>query len=68
MELRMSMQGHLAELERRHDALGIEIEKEAIRPSSDDLKLCALKKRKLLLKDEIERLRPPQAVEGQSVH
>ena len=55
----MTMQSHLAELERRHDALETAIEKELVLPSSDDLKLCEMKKRKLRLKDEIERLRHP---------
>ena len=59
----MTMQSHLAELERRHDALETAIEKEAVLPATDDLKLCAMKKRKLQLKDEIERLRHPHEAE-----
>ncbi len=53
----MSMQAHLAELERRHHALEKEIEKEEILPGSDDLKLHELKRRKLQLKDEIAKLK-----------
>lgn len=53
----MSMQAHLAELERRHQALQREIEKEETLPSTDDLKLHELKRRKLQLKDEITRLK-----------
>ena len=62
----MTLQSHLAELERRHDALETAIEKEAVHPASDDLKLCAMKRQKLKLKDEIERLRHPH--EAPSVH
>ncbi|MCW2274806.1 DUF465 domain-containing protein [Rhodoblastus acidophilus] len=53
----MSMQAHLAELERRHQALQREIEKEETLPGTDDLKLHELKRRKLQLKDEIARLK-----------
>lgn len=57
----MSLQSHLAELERRHQALEAAIEKEQVLPATDDLKLYAMKKEKLRLKDEIERLRHPPA-------
>ncbi len=53
----MSLQSHLAELERRHMSLQREIEKEELHPSVDELKLHELKRRKLLLKDEITKLR-----------
>lgn len=53
----MTMQAHLAELERKHQALESEIAEELTHPSSDGLKIAALKRRKLLVKDEIERLR-----------
>ncbi len=59
----MSMQSHLAELERRHMSLQREIEKEEIHPSVDELKLHELKRRKLLLKDEIAKLRHETAME-----
>ena len=64
----MTLQSHLAELERRHHALEAELEKELVHPGTDDLKLCALKKQKLRLKDEIERLRPLERRELESVH
>jgi hypothetical protein len=47
----MSMQTHRAELERRHHVL--EAQKH---PSCDDLEIIELKRRKLLVKDEIARL------------
>lgn len=53
----MALQSHLAELERKHQALEKEIESETIRPAGDDLRLAELKRRKLQLKDEIEKLR-----------
>jgi hypothetical protein len=53
----MTMQAHLAELERKHQALEAEIAEELTHPSSDDLKIRELKRRKLLVKDEIERIR-----------
>ena len=53
----MSMQSHLAELERRHQALEDEISECLTHPSVDDLKIVELKRRKLQVKDEIERLR-----------
>jgi hypothetical protein len=51
------MQAHLAELERKHQALEDEIAEAIAHPSSDDLRIAELKRRKLLVKDEIERLR-----------
>ena len=52
----MSMQS-LAELEQRHRALEDEINDMMAHPAADDLKVAELKRRKLLLKDEIARLR-----------
>src|ERR1700724_2893074 len=53
---RMSMQNHLAELERRHHALELEINEAQKHPSCDDLEIIELKRHKLLVKDEIARL------------
>lgn len=55
----MSMESHLAELERRHRALEREIEEAINHPSTDTVVLASLKRRKLQLKDEITRLRAP---------
>jgi len=57
----MSMQSHLAELEKRHQALEAEISECLNHPAVDDLKIVELKRRKLLVKDEIARLRQSQA-------
>ena len=52
----MSTEAHLAELERRHRALEAEIVEARTHPSIDDLQIVELKRRKLLVKDEIARL------------
>jgi hypothetical protein len=61
----MSTQAHLAELERQHEALEREINEELAHPGADRLKVSELKRRKLQVKDEIERLK--HSVEG-TVH
>jgi hypothetical protein len=53
----MSRHPELADLERQHQALEREIQSELSRLGSDDLKVSELKRRKLQVKDEIERLR-----------
>lgn len=53
----MAVESHLAELVEKHRALERFIEEEMARPYADDLKVSELKKRKLRLKEEIERLR-----------
>ncbi|HSM42559.1 MAG TPA: DUF465 domain-containing protein, partial [Afifellaceae bacterium] len=49
----MSVESHLAELERRHLALKKEIEEAMAHPGVDDLYLSDLKRRKLRVKDQI---------------
>jgi hypothetical protein len=58
----MSIQTHLAELERRHQALEQEIHEAQTHPATDDLKLLELKRRKLQVKDEIVRLQQDASV------
>jgi hypothetical protein len=53
----MAIESHLAELERRHRALEMEISEALAHPATDGLKLAELKRRKLHVKDEIARLR-----------
>ncbi|QCI63657.1 YdcH family protein [Phreatobacter stygius] len=53
----MSLQSHLSELERRHQALDRELADIVASPSSSDEKIVDIKRRKLLLKDEITRLK-----------
>ena len=58
----MSMQSHLAELEKRHQALEDELNDCLTHPATDDLRIVELKRRKLHVKDEIERLRQDASV------
>ena len=53
----MAIETHLAELERRHQALEQELSEALAHPSIDDLQIAELKRRKLHVKDEIARLR-----------
>ncbi len=53
----MSMQSHIAELAKKHQALEDQISECQAHPAVDDLEVVELKRRKLLVKDEIARLR-----------
>ena len=53
----MAIESHLAELEKRHQALEQEINEALAHPSADDLQIAELKRKKLYVKDEIERIR-----------
>jgi hypothetical protein len=53
----MAIESHLAELEKRHQALEQEISEALTHPSTDDLQIAELKRKKLHVKDEITRLR-----------
>jgi len=53
----MAIQAHLAELVRKHEALKKQIHDALMHPSIDDTEIVELKRRKLMVKDEIERLR-----------
>jgi hypothetical protein len=58
----MTIKAHLAELERHHKAVELEIAEALAHSSTDDLKIAELKRRKLILKDEIERVRHDHAL------
>jgi len=53
----MSIDSHLSELVRRHQAIEEAILAEVNHPASDDIKVHELKRKKLQIKDEIERLK-----------
>lgn len=53
----MSLHNHLVELERRHKVLEKQLEDAKHHPATDDLQVRELKRKKLALKDEIEKLR-----------
>jgi hypothetical protein len=53
----MAIESHLAELEKRHQALEQEINEALNHTSTDGLRIVELKRQKLHVKDEIARLR-----------
>ena len=53
----MAIEQRLRELDARHRDLDLIIENEAKRPSADMMRLSAMKRQKLKLKEEIEQLR-----------
>ncbi|MHA6263372.1 YdcH family protein [Arenibacterium sp. CAU 1754] len=52
----MSLSSHLAELKKKHQHLSSEVEQAQRAPGVDALQLASMKKQKLKLKEEIERL------------
>ena len=58
----MSMETHLAELNRRHQALEQQLSEARLHPSVDDLTIVELKRRKLQVKDEIARLKADASI------
>ncbi len=56
----MSASSHISQLRQKHEALSKKIEDEQQRPGSDDLQITAMKRQKLLLKEEITRLAAQQ--------
>jgi hypothetical protein len=53
----MALQGHIQELSEKHKKLQEMIEIEMAHPDWDEVRISALKKEKLRIKDELERLR-----------
>jgi hypothetical protein len=56
-ELSMTIESHLDQLQKRHHALEAELADAVQHPSVDDLQIAELKRRKLVLKDEIAKFR-----------
>ena len=52
----MTTEGHIAALERRHKELDRQIEDELTHVAQDDLMIMALKRKKLEIKDELQKL------------
>ncbi len=52
----MSLSSHLTELRKKHANLEKAVEEALRSPATDDLSITALKKQKLKLKEEIERI------------
>ena len=53
----MTVEAHLATLEKKHFALEEQLHSALTQPSSQDEVIADIKRRKLRIKDEIERLR-----------
>jgi hypothetical protein len=53
----MTIQAHIASLEQKHGALEDELQTVLSSPSSNDREIVDIKRRKLRLKDELERLK-----------
>ena len=53
----MALQGHITELSEKHKKLEELIEIEMSHPDWNEIRVSALKKQKLLIKDELERLK-----------
>ncbi len=53
----MALQGHIQELSEKHKRLKELIEAEMAHPDWDETRVQALKREKLRIKDELERLR-----------
>ncbi|NYS23644.1 DUF465 domain-containing protein [Rhodobacteraceae bacterium 2376] len=54
----MSLSSHIQELRRKHEHLSEQVEQAQRSPSSNPLAIAELKKQKLRLKEEIQRLAP----------
>lgn len=52
----MSVSSHVLELRKKHQALSAQVEAAQRSPSSDDLAIKEMKRRKLRLKEQIEQL------------
>lgn len=57
----MALEAHVAELTDKHRALEQKIENELARPSVDSIVISELKREKLRIKDELERLKAENA-------
>jgi hypothetical protein len=53
----MALEGHIQELSEKHKKLQEMIESEMAHPDWDESRVASLKKEKLRIKDEMERLR-----------
>ncbi len=58
----MSLFAHIEELSEKHQAIHRQIELEMSRPLVDSLKVSELKRRKLRLKEKIEKLKSERHV------
>jgi len=52
----MTLNAHIEELRKKHEALSLAVEDAQRSPGSDDLEIAEMKKQKLKIKEEIARL------------
>jgi len=52
----MALSSHISELKKKHEQLSSKIETKQLQPSVDGLEVTTLKKQKLAIKEQIERL------------
>ncbi len=52
----MNLSSHVEELKKKHQSLAQKVEEVQRAPGSDDLEIAELKKKKLRIKEKIERL------------
>jgi len=64
----MSLVAHLAELERKHSVLDKKLSDELAHPHLDETRIAALKRQKLVLKDEISRLKATPKPPNTNLH
>ena len=53
----MTIEAHIETLEKKHGVLEEQLHSAMLHPSTDDAKIAELKRQKLRVKDQIERLR-----------
>lgn len=64
----MTQSSHLAQLERKHRALDDELRFELQHANKNDVRIASIKRQKLVLKDEITRLRTGNPPEKHLLH
>ena len=57
----MALDAHVTELSEKHRVLEKQIENEMARPSADDIEISRLKREKLRIKDELQRLKAEES-------
>jgi hypothetical protein len=65
-EVSMSLTNHIIELEKRHHAMEKQIEAESQSLATSDFRIVEMKRKKLYLKDEIQKLKNGQSREALS--
>jgi hypothetical protein len=64
----MSQTSHLAQLERKHRALDDELRAELAHANKNDARIALIKRQKLVVKDEITRLRTVTTGRPRQIH